>query len=249
MVKFFASKKVADESMTSPLLGDEQFTWLKNNEDTMPSSSSSSSRSPLMATDDSSVTGLSSRQTLTSSSTSGTASVSSLRSSKSSKKSNKTELSQVEQDGRDVKLGCCHIFGGLLIKTIHVIDALLGILLLTYGSLIITKFAKPAMAISVICLTLGSVLLLAAIMGFIGFHYKVCKRLGLALSAYMAPFIAFFYLIIVIAVLAATDKFFNYLRLHKDVLYLSATRIKSLRDLLPLFYIVLLVLAVLEMSR
>jgi hypothetical protein len=130
-----------------------------------------------------------------------------------------------------------------------VIDALLGILLLTYGSLIITKFAKPAMAIAVICLTLGSVLLLAAIMGFIGFHYKVCKRVGLALSAYMAPFIAFFYLIIVIAVLAATDKFFNYLRLHKDVLYLSATQIKSLRDLLPLFYIVLLVLAVLEMSR
>lgn len=247
MVKIFASKKVADESMTSsPLLGDEQFTWLKNNEDTMPSSSSSS-RSPLMATDDSSVMGLS-RQTLTSSSTSGTASVSSLR-SKSSKKSNKTELSQVEQDGRDVKLGCCHIFGGLLIKAIHVIDALLGILLLTYGSLIITKFAKPAMAISVICLTLGSVLLLAAIMGFVGFQYKVCKRVGLALSAYMAPFIAFFYLIIVIAVLAATDKFFNYLRLHKDVLYLSATQIKSSRDLLPLFYIVLLVLAVLEMSR
>ena len=248
MVKFFASKKVADESMTSsPLLGDEQFTWLKNNEDTMPSSSSSS-RSPLMATDDSSVTGLA-RQTLTSSSTSGTASVSSLRSGKSSKKSNKTELSQVERDGRDVKLGCCHIFGGLLIKAIHVIDALLGILLLTYGSLIITKFAKPAMAISVICLTLGSVLLLAAIMGFVGFHYKVCKRVGLALSAYMAPFIAFFYLIIVVAVLAATDKFFNYLRLHKDVLFLSATQIKSSRDLLPLFYIVLLVLAVLEMSR
>ena len=249
MVKFFASKKVADESMTSssPLLGDEQFTWLKNNEDTMPSSSSSS-RSPLMATDDSSVTGLSRQQTLTSSSTSGTASVSSLR-SKSSKKSNKTELSREERDGRDVKLGCCHIFGGLLIKAIHVIDALLGILLLTYGSLIITKFAKPAMTIAVICLTLGSVLLLAAIMGFIGFHYKVCKRVGLALSAYMAPFIAFFYLIIVIAVLAVTDKFFNYLRLHKDVLYLSATQIKSLRDLLPLFYIVLLVLAVLEMSR
>ena len=247
-MKFFASKKVADESMTSsPLLGDEQFTWLKNYEDTMPSSSSSS-RSPLMATDDSSVTGLA-RQTLTSSSTSGTASVSSLRSGKSSKKSNKTELSQVERDGRDVKLGCCHIFGGLLIKAIHVIDALLGILLLTYGSLIITKFAKPAMAISVICLTLGSVLLLAAIMGFVGFHYKVCKRVGLALSAYMAPFIAFFYLIIVVAVLAATDKFFNYLRLHKDVLFLSATQIKSSRDLLPLFYIVLLVLAVLEMSR
>ena len=247
-MKFFASKKVADESMTSsPLLGDEQFTWLKNYEDTMPSSSSSS-RSPLMATDDSSVTGLS-RQTLTSSSTSGTASVSSLRSGKSSKKSNKTELSQVERDGRDVKLGCCHIFGGLLIKAIHVIDALLGILLLTYGSLIITKFAKPAMAISVICLTLGSVLLLAAIMGFVGFHYKVCKRVGLALSAYMAPFIAFFYLIIVVAVLAATDKFFNYLRLHKDVLFISATQIKSSRDLLPLFYIVLLVLAVLEMSR
>jgi hypothetical protein len=53
----------------------------------------------------------------------------------------------------------------------------------------------------------------------------------------------------IIAVLAATDKFFNYLRLHKDVLYLSAAQIKKLRELLPLFYIVLLVLALLEMSR
>jgi hypothetical protein len=130
-----------------------------------------------------------------------------------------------------------------------VIDALLGILLLIYGSLIITKFAKPAMAFSVICLTLGSVLLLAAIMGFIGFNYRVCKRVGLAFSAYTAPFIAFFYLIVVIVVLATTDKFFNYLRQHKDVLYLSAAQIKKLRELLPLFYIVLLVLALLEMSR
>jgi hypothetical protein len=88
------------------------------------------------------------------------------------------------------------------------------------------QYAEPAMAFAVICLTLGSVLLLAAIMGFIGFHYKVCKRVGLAFSAYTAPFIASFYLIAVIAVLAATDKFFNYLRLHKDVLYLSAAQIK-----------------------
>lgn len=247
MVKFFGSKKVADESMTSPLLtvdDNQSDPWLKN--DTMQSSSLPS-WSPLMATDNSSVTA-SSRRTLTSSSTSGSASVSSLR-SKSSKKSNKTELSQEEQDEKDVKLGCCYIFGGLLIKAIHVFDALLGILLLTYGSLIITKFAKPAMAFAVICLTLGSVLLLAANMGFMGFHYKVCKRVGLAFSAYTAPFIAFFYLIAVIAVLAATDKFFNYLRLHKDVLYLSASQIKTLRELLPLLYILLLVLAVLEMSR
>lgn len=248
-MKFFGPKKVADESMTSPLLTVDdnpidQLTWLKN--DTMQSSSSSS-RSPLMATDDSSVTVLS-RRTITSSSTSGSASVSSLR-SKSSKKSNKTELSQEEQDEKNAKLGCCYIFGGLLIKAIHVFDALLGILLLIYGSLIITKFAKPAMAFAVICLTLGSVLFLAAISGFIGFHCKVCKRVGLAFSAYTAPFIASFYLIAVIAVLAATDKFFNCLRLHKDVLYLSSAQIKTLRELLPLFYIVLLVLAVLEMSR
>jgi hypothetical protein len=127
VVKFFGSKKVADESMTSPLLTiddnpSDQLTWLKN--DTMQSSSS------LMATNNFSVTA-SSRRTITSSSTSGSATISSLHQSKSSQKSNKTELSQEEQDEKDVELGCRYIIiGGVLIKSIHVIDALLGILLL-----------------------------------------------------------------------------------------------------------------------
>jgi hypothetical protein len=122
-VIFFGLK---DKSMTSPLLTvddnpSDQITWLKN--DTMQSSSS------LMATDNSSVTA-SSRRTITSSSTSGSASISSLQ-SKSSQKSNRTELSQEEQDEKDVELGCRYIIiGGVLIKSIHVIDALLGILLL-----------------------------------------------------------------------------------------------------------------------
>ena len=94
MVIFFGLK---DKSMTSPLLtGDDnpndQIMWLKN--DTMQSSSSSS-RSPLMATNNSSLTA-STRRTLTSLSTSGSASVPSLQ-SKSSQKSYKTELSQEEQ--------------------------------------------------------------------------------------------------------------------------------------------------------
>jgi hypothetical protein len=93
-VIFFGLK---DKSMTSPLLTvddnpSDQITWLKN--DTMQSSSSSS-RSPLLATNDSSVTA-SSQRTLTSSSTSGSASVLQLL-SKSSQKSYKTELSQEEQ--------------------------------------------------------------------------------------------------------------------------------------------------------
>ena len=71
--------------------------------------------------------------------------------------------------------------------------------------------------------------------------------MGLAFSAYTAPSL----LSLIIAILTATDRFVNYLRLHKDVLYLSAAQIKTLRELLPLFYIVfvLLVLALLEMLR
>lgn len=202
MANLFASRKVADESV-----------------------------SPLMA-DDPSVT----------------ASVSSSR-SRSSKKSSKSALTQAEQDEKDVKLGCCYTFGGLLVKSIHVIDALLGLLFIIYGALIITHFSKPAMAAAITCLTLGSVLLFAAIMGLIGFHTKVCRRIGLVISAYTAPFIALFYLSVTIAVLAATDTFFKYLILHKDVLYLSADQIKTLKDLLPFFYIILLVLGTVEMAR
>ena len=112
-----------------------------------------------------------------------------------------------------------------------------------------TQFDNPAMAAAITCLTFGSVLLFGSIMGGIGFTTKVCKRIGIALSAYLAPCVAFFYLVVIIALLADHATFFNYLTEHKDVLYLSSSEITSLNDLLPFFYIVLIALGVMEMLR
>ena len=169
--------------------------------------------------------------------------------SSSKSKSNTTIMTQEEQDKADVKMGCCYTFGGILVKSIHLIDGLIGIIFVVYGSLIMTQFDSPAMVASIVCLTFGSVLLFFAIMGGIGFTSKVCKRCGLALSAYVALFIAFFYLVAIIALLASPDTFINYLTDNKDVLYLSSAEIATLKDLLPFFYIVLVALGAMEMAR
>jgi hypothetical protein len=175
------------------------------------------------------------------------ASVSSSKSKSSN--SNKTIMTQEEQDEADVKMGCCYTFGGILVKSIHLIDGLIGLIFVIYGSLIMTQFHSPAEVASIVCLTYGAVLLFFALMGGIGFTSRVCKRCGLALSAYIALFIAFFYLVGIIALLASPDTFFNYLTDHKDVLYLSSAEIATLKQLLPFFYIVLVALGAMEMTR
>jgi hypothetical protein len=166
-----------------------------------------------------------------------------------SSNSNKTIMTQEEQDEADVKMGCCYTFGGILVKSIHLIDGLIGLIFLVYGSLIMTQFDNPAKVAGIVSLTFGSVLLFFAIMGGIGFTAKVCKRCGLALSAYMALCIAFFYLVAIITFLADPDTVFNYLTDNKDVLYLSSAEIATLKDLLPFFYIVLVALGAMEMAR
>jgi hypothetical protein len=169
--------------------------------------------------------------------------------SNKSSKSTKTIMTQEEQDEVDVKMGCCYTLGGILVKSIHLIDGFIGLIFVVYGSLIMTQFDNPAMIAAISCMTFGSILLFASIMGGIGFTTKVCKRIGLVLSAYMAPFVAFFYLVAVIAVLADPDVFFNYLTEHKDVLYLSSAEIATLKELLVFFYFVLLGLGTMEMMR
>jgi hypothetical protein len=171
------------------------------------------------------------------------------RKSSKSNKSSKTVRSQEEQDEVDAKMGCCYTLGGILVKSIHLIDGIIGLFFVVYGSLIYTQFDDPAMIAAISCMAFGSVLLFASIMGGIGFTTKICKRVGLVLSAYTAPFVVFFYLVLIIAFLADKEVFFNYLTEHEDVMYLSSNLIATLEELLVFFYFVLLGLGAMEMMR
>jgi len=165
------------------------------------------------------------------------------------KRSNKPKLSQAEQDAKDAKLGCCHKFAQLLVKIIHVIDALIGLTFLVYGGLIFAEFSDPAMEAVITSLTFGSVMVFTSIMGAFGFISPKCSRCGLTLSAWTAPFIAFFYLFVMIAILGDPDTYFNYLTEHQDVMYLNDAEILTMKNLTPLFCIILGSLAAVELCR
>jgi hypothetical protein len=234
MVKFFSSrtKASASDEVTSPLMADVP-EWAS------ASSSRSSSRDEeresrrkdrdarRRAMDNRSVT----------------------NSKSSSKKSMKKKISQEEQDAKDANIGCCYKFGQFLVKTIHLIDAAIGVTFVVYGSLIMTQFENPAMEAAIVSLTFGSIMVFTSIMGLIGFSTKLCNRCGLLLSAYTAPFIVCFYMFVIIALLASPDVYFDYLTDHMSVLYLSANQIQTLRNLLPLFYIIFASLAAVEIMR
>jgi len=166
-----------------------------------------------------------------------------------SKKSMKKQLSQEEQDAKDVKIGCSYKFGQFLVKTIHFIDAAIGVTFVVYGSLIMTQFDNPAMEAAITSLAFGSIMLFTSAMGVIGFSTKLCNRCGLLVSAYMAPLVVCFYMFIIISLLAAPDAFFNYLTEHMSDMYLNAAQIQTMRNLLPLFYIIIASLAVVEIMR
>lgn len=165
-----------------------------------------------------------------------------------SKKKSKPKLSQEEQDAKDANLGCCHEFGRILVKIIHLIDGAIGLTFVIYGAMI-HGFEDPAMEAVITCLTFGSVMLFTSIMGAVGFYFTVCNRCGLVLSAYSAPLIAFAYLVVIISLMASPEKFFDYLTEHKDVLYLDDAEILTLQNILPVFYIILASLAGVEIFR
>ena len=160
--------------------------------------------------------------------------------------------SWLSSDGEDDYAGptCCHKFGRFLVKFIHYIDGLVGLTFVIYGTFIYFSFEQPAMEAVIFSLTYGCTLLFASTIGLIGFYTKtVCGRCGLAISAYMAPFIAFFYMFVIIAMLASPDELFNYLDEHKDVLFLNDAQLATLKQLLPFFYVVLACLTLLEICR
>lgn len=168
---------------------------------------------------------------------------------KESARAKKSEKKQNIQDKKDSKMPCCARFAQFMAKTIHIIDLCLGLVFVIYGALIMTSFDTPAMEAAITCLAFGSLLMFTAIMGGIGLKSKACSRVGLVISAYTAPFIAFFYIVVVIALLADPDTLFNYLTEHKDVLFLNDGEIATLKSILPFFYIALACLAAIEILR
>jgi len=159
------------------------------------------------------------------------------------------KVSREERNEKDAKLGCCHEFGTLLVKLVHVFDALIGVTFIVYGSLIATGFEKPAMEAVVTTLTYGSVILFSSIMGAVSFCSPHHKRLGLLISAYSAPIIVIFYTVAMIAELGFSASIIGYLTKHMDVLYLNEAEIATLKQILPLFFVVLTSLTAIEICR
>jgi len=169
-------------------------------------------------------------------------------SSKTKKKKSKPKLTQEEQDEKDAKLGCCHYFQEILVKIVHVIDAVIGLTFLIYG-ILINNFENPAIDAVISCMAFGATMLFTSIMGAIGFYTKLCWRVGLLFSAYTAVLIAFFYTFIIIALLGGKDIYFDYLKENKSVMYLDDNEIAILQQILPFFYIALASLAAIETVR
>ena len=157
---------------------------------------------------------------------------------------------KAEQEAKDARWGRIQRCQTVLVKAVHVIDALVGLVCLIYGALIATR-PEPATAAVAATLTFGSLLLIAAAMGAVGFYSPRCQRVGLAVSAYTAPLVASLYIFLLILVFdkAAVDAFFAYLTEHATALYLGEAEIDILRKMMPFFYIVLAVLAAVELCR
>ena len=166
-----------------------------------------------------------------------------------SKTKPKPKVSRREQMAKDAKLGCCHKFGTLLVKLVHVLDALIGLTFLVYGLLIMTQFEQPAMEAAIATLAFGAIMLLASVMGVVGFYSPRCKRIGLLVSAYLSPIIVICYIFAVIFELSESSSVFDYLTEHMDVLYLDEGEIATLEQILPFFYVVVAALIAIEICR
>lgn len=155
------------------------------------------------------------------------------------------------QNKQGAQLSRCHKLQTVLVKVVHVLDVLIGLACIVYGSLVLTQFEEPAMEMVILTLTYGSAMLFASIMGFIGFYSSRCQRTGLAASAYTAPFIFFFYLAVILLELnpSSSASYIDYLEEHMDVLYLNSARVAVLKHMLSGFLVLLASLTAVEICR
>lgn len=146
---------------------------------------------------------------------------------------------------------CCSKLIEYTIKSLFVIDICIGIILIIYGSLILTQFDKESVAMAAVIFSLlfGSIHFTTSVFGCISLFWKGCKRNGLVLVGYVGPYVALVYFTIVIALLADTSGFLQYLDDHKEVMYLGDNVVENTKRLMPLIYVVLIVLGILEASR
>ena len=158
-------------------------------------------------------------------------------------------FTQMENDAKNVGLGPCTRFGLFLVKAIHIIDATIGLFFVLYGSLILSQFDDPAIEAAITSLVFGIVMIISSTTGVIGLTTKCCNRLGLLLSACTAPFIIWFYAFVISSALVAQDVHLDYLMEHMSVMYLNADRIQLMINLLPLIYIIMASLALVEGLR
>eukprot|EP00569_Conticribra_weissflogii_P014844 CAMPEP_0171406304 /NCGR_PEP_ID=MMETSP0880-20121228/17523_1 /TAXON_ID=67004 /ORGANISM="Thalassiosira weissflogii, Strain CCMP1336" /LENGTH=293 /DNA_ID=CAMNT_0011921977 /DNA_START=37 /DNA_END=918 /DNA_ORIENTATION=+ len=147
------------------------------------------------------------------------------------------------------KGGCCSRWTLCWIKALHVIDGSFGLAGIVYGSLLCTQFEDPALAAALFCLILGSIHLSTSMLGLMSFGSRRCTRCGLVVSGFVAPYIAFVYVTIFIALLADSSGLFSYLEDHQGVMYLGENVVRNWERLMPLLYVLLALFSVAEVLR
>ncbi|KAL7532654.1 hypothetical protein ACHAXR_004763 [Thalassiosira sp. AJA248-18] len=117
--------------------------------------------------------------------------------------------------------GCCYKIIEFLVKALHIVNAIMGIALVVYGSLLYTQFDPPAMAAVTFCLIFGSLHILTSFVGILSFFTRGCcsssSRFGMIVSAYVGPYFALVYFTMLIALVVDSSGFLQYLGDHKEV--------------------------------
>lgn len=124
------------------------------------------------------------------------------------------ELSSVRPSNEG---GLCARGSEFLIKGLHPVDFCCGFAMVTYGALLVSRFADPAMAAALFCLILGTVHLAASGLGMLSYFWGGCRRYGLKISGFVGPYVAFVYLTIVISWAADEGGFLEYLDENRGV--------------------------------
>lgn len=133
-----------------------------------------------------------------------------------SKERTSQQLELEDVHGR-TRAGCCTKAVEVSVQALHVVDISIGMAMIVYGSLIYARFDEPAMAAVLFCLILGCVHLSTSSLGVFSLLTRGCSRIGLLVSAYVGPYVAFVYFTILISLLVDSSGFLKYLDDHKEV--------------------------------
>lgn len=158
------------------------------------------------------------------------------------------KLSQAEQDAKDSKLTCCHKFAEPLAKLVHLIDFIIGLAFLGYGSFLFFE-ADAVTNVAIGCVSFGGFHVVTCIAGFIGFKQPCCWRMGLAISLYSGAILTLGYAFILVYSFGNHEPLFDFLTEHMHSMALNEETIKVLKELLPFWYITLGGLIAMELVR